>query len=298
MDSRKEGPRKTKRMNKMSFHFSVMVSAVLAALGMGLAAQAQTTSTPSWLRNLGDGSETDYSCTAGACPLSTAHSFSSFNVSAGATVVAPASGSPIVVRSTGPCTVAGTISNSVNTAGGGGNLGNGDFGGGGGGGGAGKTRGQNGLSTVGDAGIPIINGGTPGAAGPGGNAASPAPNQYRMLLSGGSFWPAGGSAGGAAGGPGSAGGAGGGAVILICNSISFTGTIDVSGGPGVGSTADDVGASGGGGAGYVVFSALSYPANSGTINTSGGAGGSCNGHKLCGAGGNGGSGWNVAITIQ
>jgi hypothetical protein len=85
---------------------------------------------------------------------------------------------------------------------------------------------------------------------------------------------------------------------MVCNSINFTGTIDVSGGAGHQPTANNMGAGGGGGAGYVILSANSYVANSGVIKTGGGAGGSCGSFTGCGAGGNGGDGWSIEILIS
>jgi hypothetical protein len=252
-----------------------------------------------WLEFLGDGSEGAYSCTSGTCLLGGEHWVSSFDVSAGASVVTSGQNTPIVIRSTGACAVAGSISNSPNSGAGVTITGAGDFGGGGGGGGGGTAAGQVGRISVGDASIEIINGGLPGAAGGGvgQDGGSTAVGQYQMLLSGGTFWPVGGSVGGAGGSNGGAGGWGGSTVILVCSSINFTGTIDVSGGPGGASPGNNSGAGGGGGAGYVIFSAVSYTANTGTINTAAGPGGSCNANTGCGAGGKGGNGWNKAVTI-
>ena len=250
-----------------------------------------------WLEFVGDGSEGAYSCTSGTCVLGGEHWFSSFVVSAGASVVNAGQNSPIVIRSAGACTVAGTISNSPDS--GGGVTAAGDFGAGGGGGGGGTLKGHAGYYSVGPGTIEIISQGSGGAAsgGNGGNGAVPATGQYHQLLSGGSFWPVGGSAGGVGGSSGGAGGLGGAPIILVCDSINFTGTIDVSGGPGGDSPANNSGAGGGGGAGYVIFSGASYTANRGTINLSGGVGGSCNSNSGCGTGGNGGNGWNKVITI-
>jgi hypothetical protein len=274
------------------------------AFGLCLRTPAQTSIgvTPGWLRNLGDGEGGAYSCTSPICYITDEKWVSSFNVSAGSIAVSGSADGPIIIRSPGTCTVAGTISNSPNTAGGGGINVPGDFGGGGGGGGAGATAaGQGGPFDVGDGWVVIANGGRGGAApgGAGGTGETPNKLQYRPLLSVGSFWPAGGSIGGAGGGPnGGQPGNGGGPVILVCQSIDFTGTIDVSGGPGAPPTANNSGAGGGGGAGYVILSASSYVANTGTININGGPGGSCNSFTGCGAGGNGGNGWSKAITIQ
>jgi hypothetical protein len=281
-------------------------STITATLGsfVGSTKLTVTTATPvsaasEWLEFLGDGSEGAYSCGSGTCVLNGEHWYSSFTVSAGAAVAASVRNTPLVIRSIGSCSITGTVSNSPNSSGGGNTTGNGDFGGGGGGGGGGAAKGSGGHEGIGDAAIEIINGGSPGAAG-GGNGVNgnpPVTGQYHMLLSGGSFWPVGGASGGIGGSGGGAGGIGGGVVIFACNSINFTGKIDVSGGNGGASPGSNSGAGGGGGAGYVIFSAASYSANSGTINTSGGTGGSCNSNAGCGAGGNGGSSWNVAVTV-
>jgi hypothetical protein len=269
---------------------------------VGTQAQTSIGVTPGWLRYLGDGSDGNYSCSSGNCFFSDEHWFSSFNVSAGATIYNFAGNGPSIIRSTGACTIAGTISNSPNSLGSTGTTNFGDFGGGGGGGGAGATAaGHIGKWTVGNGVIEIANGGRGGnpSGGSGGSGETPAKTHYRALLSSGSFWPGGGSPGGAGGGPaGGKSGNGGGAVILVCNSINFTGRIDVSGGLGTPPTADNSGGGGGGGAGFVILSANGYTANSGVINTAGGTGGSCNGHAGCGTGGSGGDGWFIVINIQ
>jgi hypothetical protein len=273
-------------------------TAILAALSMR--SQAQGTMTPGWLRFLGDGSAGPYSCTSGTCILGDERWFSSFTVSAGANLVTTGQNGPIIIRSTGTCMVAGLMSDSPNSGAGVTITGGGDFGGSGGGGGGGSSAGKGGLSTLADANLVINAGGAVGASsgGNGGNGASPVAYQYKLLLGGGTFWPVGGAMGGQGGNGGGAGGWGGGPIILVCNTIDFTGTIDVSGGPGGASPGNSSGAGGGGGAGYVILSAVNYIANTGTINTSGGRGGSCNSNSNCGAGGNGGNGWSVAITIQ
>jgi hypothetical protein len=201
--------------------------------------------------------------------------------------------------------VAGTLGNSPNVPTPGASVGinvYGDFGGGGGGGGGGATaHGMGGLWTVGNGWVEIAEGGSPGAApgGAGGTGETPNRRQYHTLLSSGSFWPAGGSIGGMGGGPGGGQpGDGGGPVILVCESIDFTGTINVSGGRGGPPTANDSGAGGGGGAGYVILSTSNWVANTGKINVAGGAGGSCGEFTGCGAGGSGGNGWSIAITIE
>jgi hypothetical protein len=288
-------------MKKPSFIF--LVIAIVSATSLG--APAQGTATPAWLNYVGTGVGGSFSCTSGICSLGDERWFTSFNVSAGATVVALANNGPTIVRSTGTCNIAGAVSNSVNTANGGGVLNEGDFGGGGGGGGGGTLAARGGLLSVGPGGLPIVNSGAKGAAngGAGGNAQSTTTGQFHELLSVGSFWPIGGGTGGPGGGNGSGaaggqGGNGGGAVIFVCNTINFTGTIDVSGAAGSAAPADNTGAGGGGGGGYVILSAVNFTANTGTINVNGGPGGSCSGHANCGAGGTGGNGWSYFQTIQ
>src|SRR5579864_5833166 len=88
---------------------------VAVVVGLGVASQGQISHNPAWLRFLGDGSGLDYSCASGTCILGDEHWFSSFTVSAGATVVTTGGNGPIVIRSTGACTIAGTLSDSPNT---------------------------------------------------------------------------------------------------------------------------------------------------------------------------------------
>lgn len=270
-----------------------------AVIGFCVASRGQTTKTPGWLRFLGDGSGGDFSCPP-TCTLGDEHWYSSFTVASGATLATTGANGPIVIRSTGTCTVAGTLSDSPNSGAGVTITGGGDFGGSGGGGGGGSAPGSAGFSTLADANLTINAGGSAGSAGngTGGDGISPIATQYRLLLGGGSFWPVGGGMGGQGGNNGGAGGTGGGPIILVCNTIDFTGTIDVSGGPGMAAPASNTGGGGGGGGGYVILSALNYLNNSGTIKTTGGPGGTCGNNPPCGPGGAGGNGWNVSLTIQ
>jgi hypothetical protein len=282
----------------------LFMSLLACALAQNVPAKAQTNIgiTPGWLQYLGDGADGAYSCTSGNCFFSDEHWFTSFTVGAGSTAYNFAGNGPTIIRSTGTCTIAGTLSNGPNSLGSTGLTDYGDFGGGGGGGGAGSTTGgHSGKWTVGNGWIEIVNGGAGGNTPSlnGANGQAPVKTQYRTLLSNGSFWPEGGSPGGSGGGTyGGPFGHGGGAVILVCNTINFTGTIDVSGGPGSGPGANNNGAGGGGGAGFAILSANSYTATSGTINVAGGPGGTCGGYTGCGAGGSGGNGWSLLIDIQ
>jgi len=267
---------------------------------MCFSAHGQTTFLiPSWFKWLGNGVNGSYSCTSGTCDLNYEGWYTSFNVSIGATVVNAVGNSPIIVRATGTCTIAGTISGSPND-GSGGTTGGGDFGGGGGGGGGGTSAGRGGIDTTVIPNIPLVNGGSGGAAGggAGGTATSTASGQYHMFLSNSGSFAGGGGPGGVGGSSGGAGGHGGIPVIFVCNTINFTGAINVSGGTGANSPANGTGAGGGGGGGYVVLAAETFTANTGSINTAGGNGGSCNGHSTCGAGGSGGNGWTMSLTIK
>jgi len=268
--------------------------------GLCLSAASQTTfQTPPWFKWLGTGIGGSYSCTSGYCDLTDERWLTSFTVSSGATLISPAGNGPLIIRSTGACTIAGTISGSPNESSFG-ISGNGDFGGGGGGGGGGISAGKAGTTTTVIPNIPLVNGGSGGTAGGGAGQAgtSTTSGQYHMFLSNSGSWPGGGAPGGVGGSNGGSGGNGATPIILICNTINFTGTINVSGGNGGNSPANGSGAGGGGGGGYVVLAAQTFTANTGTINTAGGNGGSCNGHTTCGAGGNGGNGWTMSLTIQ
>src|ERR1035438_5622178 len=63
----------------------------------------------------------------------------------------------------------------------------------------------------------------------------------------------GGNQGGTGGSSGGIGGNGGGFIALVCPSIVFTGTIDVSGAPGVNSPGNNQGGGGGGGGGIILL---------------------------------------------
>ena len=87
--------------------------------------------------------------------------------------------------------------------------------------------------------------------------------------------------------------------MLVCaDSISFTGTIDVSGANGQpGRTgATPSGSGGGGGGGVVLMATPDYSANSGMIMVNGGQGGSA--PSGAGAGGAGGPGWFKQFTLE
>jgi len=261
------------------------------------------TSLPPWLQFYGDGSEGPY-IPGGTATLEGEHWFSSVNIAAGVTVRTTHT-VPMIIRSTGTCTVAGTIGNSAAT--GGGNSGAGAFWGGSGGGGGGGTA-------IGAVGNPALYGsggdkGSAGTAGGGaggdGPAAASLPSfQKALLLSSGNVWPqnflyggaigVGGAIGGGGGSAGGAGGKGGGLIVLVCPTINLTGTVDVGGQNGGDSTGNNIGAGGGGGGGILIMRSPALT-NSGTINTAGGSGGSCGAFTGCGVGGKGGNGWSAVL---
>ena len=256
---------------------------------------------PSWLLWQGDGSDGAFSCTSGTCAMRGDNWYTSVNIAAGATAYLhnfnqSYYSQPLTIHATGTCTIAGTLSASVNTGadGNNGNSWGGGSGGGGGGGTAAGTAGNNNGngSTAGSAGA--ASGGT------GGNASAYDMRDVRLLVTGAPFTttnynlPYGGAKGGNGGSSGATGGYGGGGIVLDCQTINFTGTIDVSGQAGGAATANNTGAGGGGGGGFVIMRSQNLT-NSGTINVSGGAGGSCGAYTGCGAGGNGENGWSEVL---
>lgn len=257
-------------------------------------------SAPAWLRYYGDGSSGALNLTSGTLSLEGEYDYTSVNISSGATVY-DGGGIPLFIRSTGTCTIAGTFSASANTSGSG-NSGGAIGGGGGGGGGGGTLAGSNGSSSPAWA-------GASGGVALGGNASngstlntaftksvqSSGPITFYSTASYSSY---GGTAGGAGGSSGGAAGKGGGLLVLVCPTINFTGTLDVSGTNGGASTGNNIGAGGGGGGGLIWMAAQTFTANTGTLNVSGGTGGSCGAFTGCGTGGTGAPGLAKQFQIQ
>ncbi|HKD68001.1 MAG TPA: hypothetical protein VKB84_14240 [Candidatus Binataceae bacterium] len=266
---------------------------------------------PHFFDYFGDGSEPDPDA-SGTVTLAGEHNYVNFTVQAGATVNIvedfnnPPSSS-LIVRSTGTCTIAGTINgrgaaNPVYTIGGPG---------GGGGGNAGAA----GLQALGVVSPSLdFSGGAGGASGsPGGAGQGGAPltgpiktfvlDELAAVID-----SSGGMPGGAGAGavnpfdchnaqPGNGGCAGAG-LVLACREIDFqaTAVVDLRGqdgfagapGPGAG------GGGGGGGGGYFFSYAIAYihsPATTGTVLLNGGIGGA-GGDSTTGAGGIGSAGWS------
>jgi hypothetical protein len=104
------------------------------------------TNVPPGLQFLGDGSEGAYSCPSGSCNIIVGeHWYSSFNVSSGATLTTNGNPSqaPVIIRSTGACTVAGNFNVDARNS-------TANWGGGGGGGGGGTVAGTAGSVVFGN----------------------------------------------------------------------------------------------------------------------------------------------------
>jgi hypothetical protein len=254
-------------------------------------------SVPPNLQFLGDSSEGAYTCTSGSCSIQYGeHWYSSFNISVGATVSGTGSpnNTPLIIRSPGTCTIAGTFSNDARN-----NASN--WGGGGGGGGGGTAAGTAGFAAMGGSGGGIagaLSGGTGGT----GTLIAGISTQHllvgSLLLTSTNVSPVmtfGGSGGGAGGTGGPVGGYGGGMIIMACEALNITGTISASGANGAPSTANNMGASGGGGGGVIILRSPNLT-NSGTVSVTGGTGGSCGTFTGCGRGGNGAAGWTMIFS--
>jgi len=184
----------------------------------------------------------------------------------------------LVIRSTGACTIAGTLSLSATNTTSATSL----LSGGGGGGGGGTAAGTAGkASGVGVNQAVFIAGGLAGAltGGNGGNGTSfntASAAQQQMFVQ--EFAQASlynGPPGGVGGTGSAAGGSGGGIFVLNCPTIDFTGLITADGNTGASATANSNGAGGGGAGGYTILSAGTYTNNTGAIQTVGGQGGQC-----------------------
>ncbi|HLW71486.1 MAG TPA: hypothetical protein VKS22_12790 [Candidatus Binataceae bacterium] len=264
------------------------------------------TDAPLWTHYLCDSSEPDPN---GSASLQGLHCYPSLTVPGGATLTVTnllsAAGAPqnsprgaLLAFVNGPCSVLGTINATASNTG----YSNGG-GSGGGGGGAAANAGQVGLFSA------VFGNGafvTTAAGGLGGKAelsgaagSSPTLSSQKWIWNTGlALGVPGGSSGGAGGigqGVAAGGGAGGGAVVLVCATIDFEGTINVNGGAGA-TGSQGGGGGGGGGGGLVMMAAPSYTANSGTVNLDGGAGGA--GDSGAGAGGGGGNGWFKQFTLN
>lgn len=243
----------------------------------GVAAASLTANTaPLWLQYLGTGADGAYTCTSGTCAAIAGEKYySSFNVSSGAVQLM---NSFLVAHVTGACTINGTIiGNGAET----GLATSGIGGAGSGGSGGGTAAGTAGTATYLSVTLSGNTAGSAGAAGAasggnGGNGGGPTTSVQRTILGNGigldgfllqgAPGHAGGSSGGVAGAPG-------GGVVLICGSITGTGTIDVSGSNGGAVAANSTGGGSGGGGGVVILSSQAAETFGIAIDTGGGAGG-------------------------
>lgn len=261
---------------------------------------AVNTNVPGWLTYLGDGSESAPNCSAG-CTAIDEHWYASLNVPVGQIMSMNTAGHPLIIRSTGTCTIAGTISVSANTgSGAGASATTANWGGGGGGGGFGAANGTIGSFAgpnqgAGAAGTSGVSGGIGGttAAGIQKEFASGFFGESTVNIAANGSGPIGGAHGGAGGSSGGAGGIGGSLLVLACQTINFTGTIDASGVNG-GAGGSSTGGGGGGGGGIVILRSPNMT-NSGTINVAHGAGGAI-GTGTSTAGGNGGDGFSKVFS--
>ncbi len=253
--------------------------------------------TPAWLQYLGTGATGAYNCATGTCTLgANVYNYTTFNLSTGATL--NMTGAYTIIYATGACTINGTLESHITGAQTGIYAGGGSGGGGGGGTAAGTAAtgvglypglafsGTNGVNAGGTAGA------ASGGAGGNGNGLTSTTNAWQQLLASGVmagyFWQ--GAPGGTGGSGGGAGGFEGNGLIMVCASITGTGTIVTSGSAGSNAAANNQGAGGGGGAGPLVLSSQASETFSGlTLTAAGGSGGSCSSFTGCGAGGTGGS---------
>lgn len=257
---------------------------------------------PGFLQYFGDGSEGAQNCTSGTCNVCGEHWYSSLSISSGAQLSETnlwCGNGPTIIRVKGLCTIAGNLNASLTVPGtafvaiGGTSPMLSPAGGGGGGTAAGGAGNAPGYAT----------GGAAGAAGggAGGTPAALLPYLQKFFLAGDNYGPTqsgswAGGVGGTGGSSGGGGGGGGGAIILVCGSINFTGTITVAGQAGANSPGNNQGAGGGGGGGMIVVRSPIWTANTGTIIVAGGAGGTCGAFTGCGAGGTGGAGFSAIYT--
>ncbi len=265
------------------------------------------TDAPAWTHYLCDSSEAD---PGGSASLQGLHCYSNLTVPTGSTLtitnLLSASGTPqdtprgaLFAFVSGTCTIDGTINARASNTG----YANGGGSGGGGGGASSAAAGQSGLNSTlfGSGGIlSAAPGGSGGQAGAQGAAGStPTTNTQRFIwnlgITLGVFGGSAGGTGGSVGGGAASGGSGGGAVVLVCGSIDFSGSIDVSGGAGA-TGSQGGGGGGGGGAGVVLMAASNYLGDSGAILLSGGSGGP--GDSGAGSGGMGGAGWSKQFTFN
>lgn len=231
------------------------------------------TGASAYFRYLGDGSEGAKDCNGN---LVGRHYYTTFTIQNGETCTS--TGDPLVIRATGACTIAGTLTNSPITGGAGsGATATGDWGGSSAGSGAGAANGTAGKATqvTKTGNVQVLSGGgtagtaTGGNGGNGANGSSPAATgsafAFRDFLEQGQQFCVGGAGGVQGGSSGTNGASGGGCIILACASINFTGTVDVRGGAATPVTGNSTGEGSAGAGGVAVLSTYNWIANTGSI---------------------------------
>lgn len=277
---------------------------VVSYNGIGtLASVNAPLSLPAWAKYRGDGSDGDF-IAAGGEILSGVKQYKSFAIGAGLTVNVGAE--PLIILCQGAVLIDGTLNGASGLGGTGNQSANGGAGVGGGGNGGGSVN--NGIE------VKTGEKGTGGGAGGYGKdnqgaAVNTAGSYYlfdKLLCAQGetpsSIWQAfmlqntlqkagGGGAGGYNNG---AGGGGGGTILLAGETVSNSGTLNVSGGAkstSTGSNNNSSSGGGGGGASIVIIAKNIYV--SGTISVKGGDAGLC---KSTATSQNGGAGWYKIFT--
>lgn len=274
-------------------------------------ANASSTLDNDWIDGyfLGDGSDGALNVTSGTTTIDISSAkvivkeYTSINISAGATLAfsnSASTGSGIIFKSQGACTVAGTVDGTST----GGANGTGETSGTGNG-----TDGANGISIM-----KTADGGNEGShnatsVGAAGTFAdivssiSTVTTSFDLMRFPFAVIGAGGGGGSGAGtnAVGGAGGDGAGLIIMQCASLDFSGTINFSGqngSDGSGSSGSSKsGGGGGGGAGTVIVLYDTLTANTGTVSVSGGTGGNTgpNGDGGTAYGAGGGGSWTSGI---
>jgi hypothetical protein len=249
-------------------------------------------SAPLNLQYLGTGADGAETCNG---TLSGDFYYTTFSVPSGNTCSVN-SGTGLTIHATGACTINGTLAttnSSITDASGGGS------GGGGGGGAASGSTGAITYFTVGATGSSALAGGTAGTAGStGGSGSTPSTNVARSIAisAPNDYLSTGGSAGGQGGSTGGAGGAGAAHIVLICASITGTGSITANGGNGTAAPGNSTGGGGGGGGGLIILSSQAAETYGLTLSVAGGSGGGCGAFTGCGAGGPGGTGFTAEFS--
>lgn len=230
-----------------------------------------------FFQDTGDGSLGSLVHSANANIAIGCYNYTDFTINSGITLTVTGQG-PLIIRCTGTLTIAGTLNaagtgavvvapgDGVSGVAGTGNLRNFIIAGGSGGG----SEGAN------------IGGGAFNLGGATGNGGSITEASIQVILASMGMLLFGGASGASGLNTTNYGGNGGGLVILIANSINFTGAISCAG-----SNATVRG--GGGGGGVIVTAAKTYTNNTGTRTISGGS--------FVEVGGNGGAGWQKSLTI-